>query len=31
VFPDFPVYDAAASERHSVSMLALFDAKLKSR
>ena len=29
VFSDFPVYDAAASERHWQSMLALFDAKLK--
>jgi carboxymethylenebutenolidase len=29
VFPDFPVYDAAASERHWQSMLALFDSKLK--
>ncbi|HUN72436.1 MAG TPA: dienelactone hydrolase family protein [Steroidobacteraceae bacterium] len=29
VFPDFPVYDAAASERHWQTMLALFDAKLK--
>jgi carboxymethylenebutenolidase len=29
VFPDFPVYDAAASERHWQSMLALFDSKLQ--
>ena len=29
VFPDFPVYDAAASERHWQSMLALFDSTLK--
>jgi carboxymethylenebutenolidase len=29
VFPDFPVYDAAASERHWQTMLALFEAKLK--
>lgn len=29
VFPDFPVYDAAASERHWQTMLALFDSKLK--
>jgi carboxymethylenebutenolidase len=29
VFPDFPVYDAAASERHWRTMLALFDAKLQ--
>jgi carboxymethylenebutenolidase len=29
VFPDFPVYDAAASERHWQSMTALFEAKLK--
>jgi carboxymethylenebutenolidase len=29
VFPDFPVYDAAAAERHWQTMLALFDAKLK--
>ena len=29
VFPDVPVYDAAASERHWQTMLALFEAKLK--
>lgn len=29
VFRDFPVYDAAASERHWQAMLALFDATLK--
>ncbi len=29
VFRDFPVYDAAAAERHWQSMTALFDAKLK--
>ena len=29
VFSDFAVYDAAASERHWQTMLALFDAKLK--
>ncbi|MGH8288223.1 MAG: dienelactone hydrolase family protein [Steroidobacteraceae bacterium] len=29
VFPDFPVYDAAASERHWRTMLALFEAKLR--
>jgi carboxymethylenebutenolidase len=29
VFSDFPVYDAAASERHWQTMLALFDSKLK--
>lgn len=29
VFSDFPVYDAAASERHWRTMLALFEAKLK--
>lgn len=29
VFPDFPVYDAAAAERHWRTMLALFDATLK--
>jgi carboxymethylenebutenolidase len=29
VFRDTPVYDAAASERHWQSMLALFDATLK--
>ena len=29
VFRDFPVYDAAASERHYESLLALFDATLK--
>ena len=29
VFSDFPVYDAAASERHWRTMLALFDSKLK--
>ena len=29
VFVDFPVYDAAAAERHWRTMLALFDSKLK--
>src|SRR5579863_7886908 len=29
VFRDFPVYDAAAAERHWETMVALFDAKLK--
>jgi carboxymethylenebutenolidase len=29
VFPDFPVYDAAASERHWQTMLALFESKLR--
>src|SRR5690242_21502832 len=29
VFSDFPVYDAAACERHWQTMLALFDSKLK--
>jgi carboxymethylenebutenolidase len=29
VFPDFPVYDAAAADRHWQTMLALFDSKLK--
>lgn len=29
VFSDFPVYDAAACERHWQSMLARFDATLK--
>ena len=29
VFSDFPVYDAAASERHWQTMLALFDSRLK--
>src|SRR5580693_9978955 len=29
VFRDFPVYDAAAAERHWQTMVALFDAKLK--
>ncbi|MGH8294268.1 MAG: dienelactone hydrolase family protein [Steroidobacteraceae bacterium] len=29
VFPDFPVYDAAAAERHWQTMLALFDSTLK--
>lgn len=29
VFRDTPVYDAAAAERHWLTMLALFDAKLK--
>jgi carboxymethylenebutenolidase len=29
VFPDMPVYDAAAAERHWQTMLALFDATLK--
>jgi carboxymethylenebutenolidase len=29
VFPDFPVYDAAAAQRHWQTMLALFDATLK--
>ena len=29
VFPDFPVYDAPAAERHWQTMLALFEAKLK--
>jgi carboxymethylenebutenolidase len=29
VFPDFPVYDAAACERHWRTMLALFESKLK--
>jgi len=28
VFPDFPVYDASAAERHWQTMLALFEAKL---
>ena len=31
VFRDMPVYDAAASERHWRTMLALFEAKLKAR
>jgi carboxymethylenebutenolidase len=31
VFRDFPIYDAAAAERHWRSMLALFDATLKKR
>jgi len=30
VFRDMPVYDAAAAERHWETMVALFDAKLKS-
>jgi carboxymethylenebutenolidase len=30
VFRDTPVYDAAASERHWQTMLALFDATLRS-
>ncbi len=29
VFPDFPIYDAAALESHWQTMLALFDSKLK--
>ncbi|HET9108140.1 MAG TPA: dienelactone hydrolase family protein [Steroidobacteraceae bacterium] len=29
VFPDFPVYDAAAAERHWQTMLALFDSTLR--
>jgi carboxymethylenebutenolidase len=29
VFPDMPVYDAAAAERHWQTMIALFDATLK--
>jgi len=29
VFPDFPVYDAAASERHWQTMLPLLDAELR--
>lgn len=31
VFPDVPVYDAAAAERHWKTLVALLDAKLKSR